>query len=176
MEVKTPKQDTKTPKEVKTPKQDTKTPKERKTPKEVKTPKEPKTPKEEGKTPKAGKEGETPGKTPKRTIKGGIQVEEVKEGTGPECKADNMVGMYYEGKLKSNNKKFDSLKEGKPFKFKLGSGKVIKGWDIGILGMKVGGKRKLTIPPKLAYGESGAPPDIPPNSTLVFEIECKFVK
>jgi len=100
----------------------------------------------------------------------------VKEGTGPECKPGNMVGMYYEGRLKSNKKKFDGLKEGKPFKFKLGAGQVIKGWDLGVLGMKVGGKRKLTIPPKLAYGASGAPPDIPPNSALVFDIECKFVK
>ena len=82
----------------------------------------------------------------------------------------------FAGRLKSNNKKFDGLKAGDPFKFKLGGGQVIKGWDLGILGMKVGGKRKLTIPPKLAYGESGAPPDIPPNSTLVFDIECKFVK
>jgi len=179
-EAKTPKQEAKTPKqEAKTPKQEAKTQKEGaadKTPKETKTPKQDlKTPKEESKTPKDSKTPKEE-KTPKRTLKGGIQVEEVKEGNGPECKAGNMVGMYYEGRLKSNNKRFDGLKEGKPFKFKLGSGQVIKGWDIGVLGMKVGGKRKLTIPPKLAYGASGAPPDIPPNSTLVFEIECKFVK
>jgi len=184
-EMKTPKQDAnaqkegavpKTPKETKTPKAEAKTPKqEAKTPKqEGKTPKvDAKTPKEEG---KSGKEVQTPGKTPKRTMKGGIQVEDVKEGSGPECKPGNMVGMYYEGRLKSNNKKFDGLKDGKPFKFKLGSGQVIKGWDIGVLGMKVGGKRKLIIPPKLGYGTTGAPPDIPPNSTLVFDIECKFVK
>merc|ERR1712227_108901 len=101
----------------------------------------------------------TPGKTPKRTIKGGIQVEDLNE-----------------GRLKTNNKKFDGLKDGAPFKFKLGKGQVIKGWDLGVMGMKVGGKRRLTIPPKFAYGASGAPPDIPPNSTLVFDIECKFVK
>jgi len=182
-EVKTPKQEVKTPKSEKkaeagkTPKQETKTPKqEAKTPKqEAKTPKqETKTPKQEAKAPKD--DSKTPGKTPKRTIKGGIQVEDIKEGSGPECKPGSSVGMYYEGRLKSNNKKFDGLKAGDPFKFKLGGGQVIKGWDLGILGMKVGGKRKLTIPPKLAYGESGAPPDIPPNSTLVFDIECKFVK
>merc|ERR1712048_982507 len=161
---KTPKQETKTPKqEVKTPKQDVKTPKQ-----------ETKTPKQEAKAPKD--DSKTPGKTPKRTIKGGIQVEDIKEGSGPECKPGSSVGMYYEGRLKSNNKKFDGLKAGDPFKFKLGKGEVIKGWDLGILGMKVGGKRGLTIPPKLAYGEAGAKPDIPPNSTLVFEIECKFVK
>merc|ERR1712150_298601 len=169
----------KTPKETKTPKAEGKTPKqEAKTPKqEAKTPKvEAKIPKEAGKTPQTAKEVQTPGKTPKKTLKGGIQVEDVKEGSGPECKPGNMVGMYYEGRLKSNNKKFDGLKDGKPFKFKLGSGQVIKGWDLGVLGMKVGGKRKLIIPPKLGYGSAGAPPDIPPNSTLVFDIECKFVK
>ena len=96
------------------------------------------------------------------------------------------------GRLKSNNKKFDGLKDGKPFKFKLGSGQVIKGWDLGVMGMKVGGKRKLTIPPKLGYGQHRQTgntvgprissfsrilfADIPPNSTLVFDIECKFVK
>merc|ERR1711881_461504 len=101
------------------------------------------------------------GKTIIGFYEGEIVVGDVKEGTGPECKPGNMVGMYYEGRLKSNNKKFDGLKDGKPFKFKLGSGQVIKGWDLGVLGMKVGGKRKLIVPP---------------NSTLVFDIECKFVK
>ena len=80
------------------------------------------------------------------------------------------------GCLKENNKKFDGLQAGKPFKFKLGSGQVIKGWDVGVIGMKVGGKRRLTIPPKLGYGGQGSPPDIPPHATLVFDIECKFVK
>ena len=83
--------------------------------------------------------------------------------------------MYYEGKLKSNGKMFDSQMKGKPFKFRLGSGEVIKGWDVGIAGMKVGGKRRLAIPPPMAYGAKGAPPDIPANSTLIFEVECKAV-
>lgn len=86
-----------------------------------------------------------------------------------------MIGMYYEGKLKSNNKTFDSTLSGKPFRFRLGTGEVIKGWDIGIEGMKVGGKRRLTIPPQMAYGSKGAGSDIPPNSHLVFEVECKAI-
>merc|ERR1712156_458932 len=188
-EAETPKQEPKTPKQntepakegkTKTPKPDAKTPKlDAKTPKaETKAPKEePKTPKQDTKTP-AKDASKTPGKTPKRTLKGEIQVEDLKEGSGPECKPGSKVGMFYEGRLKSNNKKFDSCgaENGKPFAFKLGKGEVIKGWDVGIVGMKVGGKRRLTIPPKLAYGEQGAQPDIPPHSTLVFEIECKFVK
>jgi len=177
-ETKTPKNDSKTPKaEGKTPKQESKTPKQdAKTPKQdTKTPKqEAKTPKQDPKTPKD--DSKTPGKTPKRTIKGGIQVEDLKEGSGPECTQGATIGMYYEGRLKTNNKKFDGLKDGAPFKFKLGKGQVIKGWDLGVMGMKVGGKRRLTIPPKFAYGADGAPPSIPPNSTLVFDIECKFVK
>merc|ERR1719334_2870253 len=161
-ETKTPKADKKQ-ENGKTPKQETKTPKQ-----------DPKTPKQDAKTLKD--DSKTPGKTPKRTIKGGIQVEDLKEGSGPECTQGATIGMYYEGRLKTNNKKFDGLKDGAPFKFKLGKGQVIKGWDLGVMGMKVGGKRRLTIPPKFAYGASGAPPDIPPNSTLVFDIECKFVK
>ena len=87
-----------------------------------------------------------------------------------------MVGMYYEGKLSSNNKQFDAQTSGKPFKFKLGAGQVIKGWDVGVMGMKVGGKRRLTVPAAMAYGKEGSPPDIPPHSTLIFEVDCKFVK
>merc|ERR1712107_964507 len=166
-EAKTPKQDAKTPKqEAKTPKQDVKSPKQ-----DPKTPKQdPKTPKQDAKTPK---DLNTP-KSSKKTVKGGIQIEELKEGSGPECKPGHNVGMFYSGRLKSNNKQFDACISGKPFKFKLGKGEVIKGWDIGVAGMKVGGKRRLTIPPNMGYGKAGAPPDIPPHSTLVFDVECKF--
>merc|ERR1711936_340139 len=176
-DVETPKDKLKSPKQTKiskdenpkTPKDGTKTPKtDNKTPKE-----DVKTPKQEAKTPK---DSQTPGKTPKRTLKGGVQVEDLKEGKGQECKPGNMIGMYYEGRLKTNNKKFDGLQSGKPFKFKLGAGQVIKGWDVGVLGMKVGGKRRLTIPAQLGYGAQGSPPNIPGNSTLVFDIECKHVK
>jgi len=190
-DVKTPKADSKTPKaEGKTPKADAKAAKaEAKTPKadakaaktDAKTPKAetksedkaPKTPKE-----KAAKDAAaTPGKTPKRTLKGGVQVEELKEGSGSEVKVGNMVGMHYAGKLSSNNKQFDACSSPqKPFKFKIGTGQVIRGWDVGVLGMKVGGKRRLTIPAAMAYGKEGAQPDIPPNATLVFDVDCKFVK
>merc|ERR1712059_223312 len=154
---------------------DPKTPKLKKLEgKEGKTPKqEAKTPKQDGKTPKPV---DTPGKTPKRTVKGNVTLEDLKEGTGQECKPGNMVGMYYAGRLKKNSKQFDATMSGKPFKFKLGAGQVIKGWDVGVMGMKVGGKRRLTIPAPMGYGTSGAPPDIPPNADLVFDIECKFVK
>merc|ERR1719357_550763 len=172
-DAKTPKSDAKTNADAKTPKADAKTPKaEAKTPKttkaEAKAAKadEPKTPKAEDKTAKtpkdkAAKDAATPGKTPKRTVKGGVQVEDLKEGSGPEVKAGNLVGMHYEGKLSSNNKQFDACQApSKPLKFKVGTGQVIKGWDVGLMGMKVGGKRKLTIPAAMAYGKEGNPPDI----------------
>ena len=117
----------------------------------------------------------TKSKTPKRTLKGGVQLEDLKVGNGPEATGKKMIGVYYEGKLMSNNRVFDSCLRGKPFKFRLGTGEVIKGWEVGIEGMKVGGKRRLRIPPAMAYGAKGAPPDIPANSHLIFEVECKAV-
>lgn len=86
----------------------------------------------------------------------------------PVAKPGNRVKMHYVGKLKSNGKVFDSSST--PFVFKLGAGEVIRGWDIGIAGMKVGEKRILTIPPEKGYGARGAPPKIPPNATLVFDV------
>nr|CAD7416550.1 unnamed protein product [Timema poppensis] len=81
------------------------------------------------------------------------------------------ISVYYTGRLKQNNKQFDSVTKGPGFKFKLGRNEVIRGWDIALAGMKVGGKRKVVIPPPLAYGTKGSPPVIPPNSALVFEVE-----
>src|SRR5262249_16531594 len=102
-----------------------------------------------------------------------LEIEDLKEGTGPAAKAGDKIEVHYTGKL-TNGKKFDSSYDhpGKePLSLRLGAGEVIKGWDQGLVGMKVGGKRKLTIPPHLAYGEKGYPPDIPPNAVLVFEVE-----
>lgn len=96
-------------------------------------------------------------------------------GTGAEAVAGKKVSVHYTGTL-TNGQKFDSsLDRGKPFQFVLGAGQVIKGWDQGVAGMKVGGKRKLTIPPDMGYGARGFPPVIPPNSTLVFEVELLAV-
>lgn len=83
------------------------------------------------------------------------------------------VAVYYVGRLQKNGKQFDQCNKGKGFSFKLGGGRVIKGWDVGIVGMKVGGKRRLTIPASLAYGAGGSPPQIPPNATLIFDVELK---
>lgn len=105
----------------------------------------------------------------------GLQYQELKEGTGPAAKKGDKVEVHYTGWLTSG-KKFDSSVGGEPFSFKLGDGMVIKGWDEGVVGIKVGGKRKLIIPPQLGYGERGAGKDIPPNATLIFEVELLKIK
>jgi FKBP-type peptidyl-prolyl cis-trans isomerase FkpA len=105
-----------------------------------------------------------------------LKIDDIQVGTGAEAKAGDQVTVHYTGWL-TNGKKFDSSKDrGDPFKFKLGAGMVIKGWDQGVAGMKIGGKRKLTIPPELGYGARGAGDVIPPNSTLIFEVELLGVK
>ncbi len=100
-----------------------------------------------------------------------LQIEDLQLGTGAEAKPGQSVTVHYTGTL-TNGSKFDSSRDrNRPFDFQLGAGMVIKGWDQGVAGMKVGGRRKLTIPPELGYGAGGYPPVIPPNSTLIFDIE-----
>jgi FKBP-type peptidyl-prolyl cis-trans isomerase len=104
-----------------------------------------------------------------------LQIDEIKQGNGAEATAGQKVTVHYVGTL-TNGNKFDSSRDrGQGFSFVLGAGKVIKGWDQGVAGMKIGGVRKLTIPPHLAYGERGFGNVIPPNSTLVFEVELLSV-
>ncbi len=110
-----------------------------------------------------------------KKIKGGVLIKDLKEGKGPEAKKGKTVHVYYTGRLKTNGKQFDACVSGKPFKFRLGGGEVIKGWDVGFENMKVGGKRQIICPPNMAYGSQRVGPDIPPNSTLVFDVELKAV-
>lgn len=101
-----------------------------------------------------------------------LQIEILKQGTGEEVKSGDNIAVHYTGTLEDGTKFDSSLDRGKPFVFTLGIGQVIKGWDVGVLGMKVGEKRKLVIPPELGYGETGTPGGpIPPNAILIFEVE-----
>jgi FKBP-type peptidyl-prolyl cis-trans isomerase FkpA len=109
------------------------------------------------------------------TTPSGLQYDDLMVGAGAVATSGQYVSVHYTGWLtdgKTLGKKFDSsLDRGDPFAFSLGKGQVIAGWDEGVQGMKVGGKRKLTIPPELGYGQWGAGGVIPPNATLVFEVE-----
>jgi len=107
---------------------------------------------------------------------GDLKIEDLKVGTGAEAVAGKKVTVHYTGTL-TDGKKFDSSVDRKqPFTFNLGAGEVIQGWDKGVAGMKVGGKRKLTVPPNLGYGERGAGNVIPPNATLIFDVELLKVE
>ncbi len=100
-----------------------------------------------------------------------LKIEDLKIGTGSEVKSGDTISINYLGTLE-NGKKFDSSYDrGQPFETQIGVGQVIKGWDQGVIGMKVGGKRRLTIPPELGYGSQEIPNVIPANSTLIFEVE-----
>ena len=105
-----------------------------------------------------------------------LKIEDLKIGTGPEVKSGDTISINYLGTLE-NGKKFDSSYDrGQPFETQIGVGQVIKGWDQGVVGMKVGGKRRLTIPPELGYGSQEIPNVIPANSTLIFEVELVAIK
>jgi FKBP-type peptidyl-prolyl cis-trans isomerase FkpA len=113
-------------------------------------------------------------KSPARNV-GGVTVQDLKVGSGAPATSGKIVSAHYTGRFPDGTKFDSSYDAGLPIEFLLGSGKVIKGWDLGIEGMRVGGKRKLTIPPELAYGARGGGP-IPPNATLVFDVELVGVK
>lgn len=119
----------------------------------------------------AGAGGEEWRKTPS-----GLEIQEITVGAGAEAKPGTAVSVHYTGWLLDGTKFDSSLDRGKPFTFHLGAGEVIAGWDEGVAGMKVGGKRKLRIPAQLGYGARGAGGVIPPNATLLFEVELLEVR
>ncbi len=132
--------------------------------------------------PAAGQAAKDDKKEEKKMTKteSGLQYRDVKEGTGEKIKKGQTAVVHYTGWLwidDAKGKKFDSSKDrGQPFDFGLGNGDVIKGWDEGVEGMKVGGTRELIIPPDLGYGARGAGGVIPPNATLFFEVELKGIR
>ena len=122
---------------------------------------------------------ETPApKTTAKTVKtsSGLQYMDIQEGKGPSPKTGQQVTVHYTGRLKDGTKFDSSVDRGQPFVFVIGIGQVIKGWDEGVGTMKVGGKRKLIIPPQLGYGERGAGNLIAPNSELHFDVELLGIK
>ena len=111
-----------------------------------------------------------------RITDSGLKIEDLHEGDGATASAGQQVSVHYTGWLLDGSKFDSSVDRNQPFEFTLGRGMVIRGWDEGVDGMQVGGKRKLTIPPQLGYGAQGAGGVIPPNATLVFEVELLGVR
>jgi peptidylprolyl isomerase len=115
-------------------------------------------------------------KVPKGPAPKLLQIDDLVEGTGAAAKAGDTLTVDYVGVLYKNGKQFDaSWDRGQPFQFQLGQGSVIQGWDQGLIGMKVGGRRELIIPSNLGYGPEGSPPAIPPNAPLVFVVDLKAI-
>lgn len=106
----------------------------------------------------------------------GLQIMDERVGTGESPKPGQSVTVHYTGRLEDGTVFDSSVERNQPFTFQIGKGVVIKGWDEGVMSMKVGGKRRLTIPPQLGYGIQGSPPTIPPNATLIFDVELLGVK
>jgi FKBP-type peptidyl-prolyl cis-trans isomerase FkpA len=111
-----------------------------------------------------------------KAMAGGLKMQDIHVGDGAVAEKGMTASMHYTGWLPDGTKFDSSHDRGTPFPFTIGTGGVIKGWDEGVPGMRVGGKRRLTIPPDMAYGERGYPPVIPPNSTLVFDVELVGLK
>lgn len=134
---------------------------------------------EQGPTPSAPKLEPQQSKKPSTSLGirdvQGVTVDDRKIGSGRQAKKGDQIEMRYIGKLE-DGKVFDANKSGKAFAFKLGAGEVIKGWDIGMVGITVGGERRLTIPAHLAYGKKGSPPQIPSNTKLIFDVKCLSIK
>jgi FKBP-type peptidyl-prolyl cis-trans isomerase len=105
------------------------------------------------------------------TLPSGLVYEDLKVGDGPRARAGLMVSVHYSGWLTDGTLFDTSLNKPRPFVFRLGKGEVIQGWDEGLIGLRVGGKRRLKVPPDLAYGDKGVPGLIPPGATLVFQVE-----
>jgi peptidylprolyl isomerase len=110
------------------------------------------------------------------TTASGLKYVDLVEGDGPSPQPGQMTKVHYTGTLENGTKFDSSFDRGEPYEFKIGTGGVIQGWDEGIMTMKTGGKRKLIIPPNLGYGLQGMPPKIPPNATLLFEVELVGIR
>ena len=110
------------------------------------------------------------------TTASGLKYVDLAEGSGPSPERGQTVEVHYTGTLENGTKFDSSVDRGAPYEFRIGTGAVIKGWDEGIMTMKPGGKRKLIIPPNLGYGAQGSPPKIPPNATLLFDVELISIK
>lgn len=110
------------------------------------------------------------------TTASGLKYVDIVEGTGASPTTGQLISVHYTGTLQNGTKFDSSVDRGRPYEFRIGTGSVIKGWDEGLMNMKVGGKRKLIIPPSLGYGPRGNPPNIPGNSTLLFDVELMGIK